>query len=320
MKFRTEIKTDRLKKPVAPGARLLLMGSCFSEHMAGRLRESGFNVLSNPFGNVYNPLSLLYLLKRIREKKGVQPEEMFENEGLWHSFDFHSRFSGMDCKETMKKMNSQIDDAASFLKRTDILFLTFGSARAFFRKDTDMPVNNCHKLPARNFDHRLLSVLELEKSWKKELENIKKINPDLRIVFTVSPVRYLKDGFFANSLSKARLIEFIYRLQEELGETEYFPAYEIFMDDLRDYRFYDSNLTHPSEMGIKYVWEKWLDQFSDNDTRLIIARVQRIVKGLSHRPAHPASEVHRQFMKQLKKEWILLKEGYPGLHLPEIDQ
>ena len=316
MKFRTEIKLTPSSRKIKHGEALLLIGSCFTEHIGSRLQEAGFEVMNNPFGISYNPASIGDILKRLMENRALSEDELFENQGLWHSYDFHGRYSDADRGRAFQRMQKQFEAGRSCLRKASHLLITFGTSRVFRLRDSGKVVNNCHKMPASVFEPAMLTPEEMQSQWFALLDEYFEMNPCVHIVMTVSPVRHPGAGLAANTRSKARLIELVHCLAERYEALSYFPAYEIFMDDLRDYRFYDKSLVHPSDMGIDYVWEKFSTAFFTKETQGIAKKLRAVSKGLQHRPFHPESKEHRAFLKALYDEIEELKRRYPAIHFP----
>lgn len=235
--FRTTFKIPPSEKKISIYQNTFLMGSCFAENMHQKFEYVGFNVLSNPFGIIYNPLSVAECLVRVLNQIREKTEKLHKFNGVWHSWHFHSRYSGTDMQKTLDKMHDSVAIANQQLCRADWVFLTFGSAYAYFLKSNNQLVNNCHKYPAENFERRLLQPEEMAESVQKSLELLFEKNPKVKIVLTISPVRYLRDGVVENQSSKARLIYLKDLLMQTFpNRIQYFPAYELMMDDLRDYR------------------------------------------------------------------------------------
>jgi len=316
MKFRTEIKAEPSARKISHGEALFLMGSCFAEHIGLKLKEAGFDVLSNPFGISYNPASIGEIIKRLMDKRGISADELFENRGFWHAYDFHGSYSAAEKDRALQSMQKQFELGSSYLRKARHLLITFGTSQVFRLRDSGKVVNNCHKMPAAVFERSMLSLEEMQSQWLALLDQYFGMNRSVHVVLTVSPVRYLGDGAAANTRSKARLIELAHRLTERYEQLSYFPAYEIFMDDLRDYRFYDKSLVHPSEMGIEYVWEKFSACFFTKETREIANKLGALSKSLRHRPLHPESKAHRAFQKKLYDEIEEIKKRHPAIRFP----
>ena len=244
--FRTTLLHSPSPTPITHAHQLLLIGSCFTEHIGQKLFERKFNTLINPFGIVYNPHSIAQCINRLSaENQAFEAEMLFENAGLWHSWEHHGYFSHPDKNEALKGLNSAYRVAADHLKKTDFLMLTLGTAEVFELRETHQIVANNHKMPASLFTSRRLSVAEIVETFKNALSNLKQINPSIQVILSVSPVRHLRNGMIENQRSKATLILACEALCSQLDNTHYFPAYELLMDDLRDYRFYTSDMLHP---------------------------------------------------------------------------
>jgi hypothetical protein len=297
--------------------RILLMGSCFTEHIGNRLKVLKFDIDLNPFGIVYNPLSLadqiLYLLNPI----GFNRSDLVFHEDLWHSWKHHSRFSRPDADELLELINQQAFVSSKFLETTGLMILTFGTADAYYLKSNNCVVSNCHKLPASHFYTRQADPHELAAKWIPILHSLKARNPDMRICLTVSPVRYIKDGPAGNQMSKSILFLLIGLLMRAYEDIYYFPSYEIFMDDLRDYRFYDTDLVHPGPAGVEYVWNRFAGACIDPLVYPLMDEVESVVKGSLHRPGGYYSESHQRFILQQMDNISALQRRYAFLNFSE---
>jgi hypothetical protein len=284
MKFRTEITTQPAKLRIAHNQPVLMLGSCFAENMAGKMEKSGFKICLNPFGIVYNPESTAGSLCDVMQKRIYTETDLFEYQGVYHSFAHHSRFSSTDSQQVLEKINTSIAAASDFLFKTEILIVTFGTASVYRLKDSGKIVSNCHKLPADRFQEERLTIHQIIGRWNEIISNLRSINPQIHVIFTVSPIRHWKDGAHANQLNKAVLLLAINELLQSDSHCYYFPAYEIMLDDLRDYRFYADDLIHPNNQAIEYIWEKFGDSYFDasvKETGKIYEKQQKI---LNHRP------------------------------------
>ena len=318
MKFRTELNLS----PPDPQRLLdhrsvtLLIGSCFSEHMAKKLRRGGFRVLDNPHGILFNPTSMGRALNDYLDLRTYTREDLTFNGEQWVSLDHHGRFNDADQEVVLERINESIRAGHDHLLQCSHLVLTLGTSWVYRHLERDRIAANCHKIPQKEFRKELLSVEEMVGDLEKLLARIRQTRPQLTVLLTVSPVRHLRDGMVENSRSKARLLEAAHRLTE-LKNTYYFPSYEIMMDDLRDYRFYEADMIHPNRTAIDYVWEKFSETWIHQESREIMARAERINRALEHRPLFPGSEPHREFNKKLLKEIEELKRDHPGISLPE---
>ncbi len=296
--FRTVFPPFRSSVSVAHTDPVLCVGSCFAEQMGGRLERLKFPILVNPFGIVFNPVSIAGSLERLLSGEPYQAADLFENQGLWHSFDHHGRFSNPDKLVALGGINHSFSTAKAFLKNTNRMVVTLGTAQVFVLKKTGETVANCHKMPAGNFDHRRLGVAEVVGSLAPVFEKLKRELPALEIIATVSPVRHLRDGLMENQRSKATLLLALDEICQRLPFVHYFPAYEILLDDLRDYRFYDADLAHPNQLATDYIWQYFEGAFFDEKTQLLCARIERVLTALAHRPFHPQSAEHQDFIKK----------------------
>jgi hypothetical protein len=277
------------------------MGSCFAENMGNQLEASGFQVNVNPFGVLYNPLSVASGLQDLLQEKVFSEEDIFEYQGLYSSWSHHSRFSGLTPQECLEKMNGRMALSAAFLKRTNVLMVTFGTAYVYRLKANGMIVSNCHKLPAGHFFQERPGVNEIVEVWSALVETLKKQIPDLEIVLTVSPIRHWKDGAHENQLSKSILLLAVEKLQQQYGFIRYFPSYELVLDDLRDYRFYADDMLHPSAAAMDYIWEKFSAACFDEKTKLAMKEYHQIRRDLEHLPLHPESNEYKNFRAEAEK-------------------
>jgi hypothetical protein len=284
MKFRTEISINPADFRITHDDKISVFGSCFAENIAKKLSDAGFTFDINPFGTVYNPASIARSLAGLIERRQYNLDALFQNEGLYHSFSHHSRFSGVNPDETLERINSRIRCSSDFLRKADILVITFGTAYVYVLRETGEIVSNCHKAPENRFRRYRLLVKDIVDEWMLLLDKLKSINPQIRVIFSVSPVRYLRDGFHENQLSKSTLLLAVNELTKFNPGSIYFPAYEILLDDLRDYRFYDDSLTHPTSKAIDYIWEKFSDAFFDKMTVQRAKDFFNTAKMLNHIP------------------------------------
>lgn len=297
MQFRTEIQIKPLSFPIAHRDRILLLGSCFTENIGGKLEASGFQTDVNPFGILYNPLSVASALRQLIGGKIYTDDDLFEHQGLFASFSHHGKFSAPDKDTCLAQINQRMEYSSRFLRDATVLVVTFGTAFAYYLKSTGQVVSNCHKLPSDRFCRERLSVGEIVDAWRSIKEELAAFNPGLRVLFTVSPIRHWKDGAHGNQLSKASLLLAVEELtRQSPPEARYFPAYELVLDDLRDYRYYTDDMLHPSQVAVEYIWEKFSTACFDKETQLCVAEYQKIQQALQHRPFHPDSEAYRKFL------------------------
>lgn len=313
MKLRTEIKPLNHKNLIAHGSPVVFMGSCFSDNIGGRLRAGLFDVMVNPFGTLYNPASIASSLSDIIESRTFGENDIFEYDGRFHSFSHHSSFSGRDRDVVLNRINQGIGFSAQVLRNASVLFVTFGTAYVFTHAESGMVVSNCHKLPADEFIRRCLPVDEIVQLWTWIIERLRQYNEKLRIVFTVSPIRHLADGAHGNQLSKSTLLLAIDRLCRIFSDIIYFPAYEILIDDLRDYRFYASDMTHPSEVAVDYIYELFSKSFFSDETIKLAGECEKLTKRLQHRPMTDDVAAIERFNSETLKIKDTMLSVYPFL-------
>ncbi len=300
--FFTKVKIPEPGFEVDYNSNLFFMGSCFSDYIGKRMQSFKFNVCHNPFGVIYNPVSIGNgILQLLQKERFVEADLNFYNE-LWFSYSHSTKFSDTDKLRCLNKINVGFEDAKDAILEADVLLLTLGTSWVFELKETKKVVANCHKIPSEKFKRYFSSVDNTYDILYKAISELRKLNPSVKIVFTVSPIRHWKDGAIENQRSKAALILAIAKLQEDIKEVFYFPAYEIFMDELRDYRFYSQDMFHPSDSGIEYTWNCFIDTFFSNDAKGTLTQVQSILKKLDHRPFHKNTDTYQKFISSLSKE------------------
>jgi len=317
--FYTEIEIPKYKWSVGYENKLIFMGSCFSENIGEQLNRLKFNTDINPFGTLYNPSSVLNSIKTLLSQKQYTKDDLFEKDGIWGSFDHHGKFSCETASKALTKINDRLNFSRSFLKQSDYLFLTFGTSWVYYLKSTGKIVSNCHKFAENNFERKLLSPEEIIKEYKKYLPELWKANPDLKIIFTVSPIRHKRDGFIDNQISKSVLIYAIHQIIETFGKEKcnYFPSYEIMMDELRDYRFYATDMIHPGQVAMDYILEKLKASLISKDSLLLMEKISKIIKAREHRVLHRQSESYVRFLTQNITKINDLTAKYPCLNLSE---
>jgi len=312
MKFRTELTIDPLPFTLGQQNQLLMLGSCFTQSIGSYLQRYLFNVHVNPFGTIYNPLSVARNLEALLDKKEYTGDVLYRFEETYLSFDHYTAFSGQDRDELLARINSSFTPAAEALNKCDRLLLTFGTAWVYRLKESGQIVCNCHKVPASHFDRFRLDKDSIVTVYTELISRLLERNPQLRIIFTVSPVRHWKDGAHGNQLSKAVLLLAIEELTSLFPlQTAYFPAYELLLDDLRDYRFYSSDLLHPSDEAISYVWEKFSATALTDESRDLIGKLEPLLKTLEHKPSDPGSPSYLKLLDDVNVKLEKLKTQYP---------
>ncbi|MDD4149618.1 MAG: GSCFA domain-containing protein [Bacteroidales bacterium] len=310
MQLITSVESVKFPFKISHKSKTLFTGSCFAENIGAKLNELKFPVQVNPLGINYNPISIGKSLAFTMSNKHIFEDNLFLANDLWNSYDFHSQFSNADKGECLNLINSSISRSNDFLKKTDYLFISYGTAYVYSLKSDGSFVSNCHKQDDKAFNRELLKPNEIVEYWSEIIKNLKEFNPDLKIFFTVSPVRHKRDGFISNQLSKSVLFVAINELKELFGNTFYFPSYEIMMDELRDYRFYNDDMIHPSSKAIEYIFEKFDESFFDKETNNLNIRISKINKALKHKVFSVGSTSHIEHLKRLKEEIKALVSEY----------
>lgn len=316
MEFRTKVEIPKEVPRISHSDELLLMGSCFSEHIGRMLVDSKFRCDVNPFGILYNPRSMSIALRQIINKKQYTEDDLFFFNERYRSYMHHGLFATNSQEKTLSTINERIENAHLSFPHLKYLLLTFGTSWVFTLRETGEVVSNCHKMPTSTFDRARLSVNEIVEDYTLLIQDILEINPTCKIMFTVSPIRHAKDGAHGNQLSKAVLLLAIERLQGLFpGQIVYFPAYEIVLDELRDYRFYNDDMNHPSPIAVNYIWERFAESFFLPETQTIINECQKIKKDLLHKPFNKDSKAYMAFLKQIVLKISEVEKKYPNLDL-----
>lgn len=312
MIFRTEIKDLNFPFKLSYEDKIFLIGSCFSDNIGEKIKDLGFNVLSNPFGVVYNPYSVYKQLGRIIDLNMPADNEFRQKGEFWHHFDFHGSAKNPDKAQLLSNISEITEETHLFLKHSNFIFITLGTTIVYESKETNEIVANNHKYPAGYFIQKKLSFEQVLKMTKEMLLKLFAFNKDIKVIFTVSPVRHIRDGLVENQKSKSILIAAISELCDD-ERIFYFPSYEIMMDDLRDYRFYNSDLIHPSAQAIDYIFEKFRNSFFGEKTKSIADEILKINLALNHRPLFPESNEHKLFIENLKEKIRSIQQKYPEI-------
>lgn len=317
MQFQIPIHIPTLDPSITYSDNILLMGSCFTEHIGKFLQEDKFNILQNPYGIVFDPETLSRSIVDLIEENYIAEENLFLQNDIWHHWDFHSRFSGLDKEIVCQTMNESIKNGHDFLKKADWLILTLGTSFVYSLVENNNVVANCHKVPAKKFNRRLNTIDANIRAFDIMLYRLHRFNPNIKVMFTVSPVRHIKDGIVENNRSKARLLETVHHLVDKFDKLYYFPAYEIMVDVLRDYRFYDIDLVHPNYAGTSYVLELFKQSCMDEQTIALSEIMHKIHLAKNHKPFNPDSEQHKNFMRKNYEQCLILSQQYPYLNFDE---
>ena len=334
----TYIDIPKSKPDITYKDRLMFIGSCFADNIGVKMSEYKFCVDVNPFGVLYNPLSVASACERLLKPDLFVESDLFFYNGMYHSFMHHGKFSDVSAINCLTKINKSLKSAAENFRSISDLVITFGTACVFYHLNEGgkaisgaevvcsaghirKVVANCHKLPAAQFERELLTVDRIVAEWSALLENIWSVNPSLKVIFTVSPIRHWKDGAHFNQISKATLLLAEQQLVDKYPDRiSYFPAYELMMDELRDYRFYADDMLHPSKVAIEYIWERFCDTYIDKETKDVLKEVESANRALNHRPLNPSTDSYKQFLMQTLLKIKQLQDKYPYICLSEEEK
>lgn len=320
IKLITPVELPNFKDKLGYRHQSMMIGSCFAESIGTYLEELCFPMMVNPFGILYNPISIANSLELLLTGKTFTEQDLFYSNGVYSSFSHHSRFSGSDLSNTLATINQQTNKAANFLRKCHHLFITFGTSWVFKHKTNGIVVSNCHKLPAATFERYRLSVSQITETWIPLIDKMRSINPDLHLVFTVSPIRHLKDGAHENQLSKSTLLLAIDELRFKYGDEiiSYFPSYELLLDELRDYRFYAADMNHPSEVAVDYIREKFVASILDNEAIVFSAELGKILPTLKHKTLNSNDNTYILFIENQIEKTKQLQIKYPFIDLEKV--
>ncbi len=311
MQFRIEVPIVKSHFPITYESRVFLMGSCFAENIGEKFEYFKFQNTVNPFGIIFNSVSVEKLIRRVIEKKYFTEKDVFFHNDLWHCFEVHSELSNPNKEDFLQILNALIESTNSQIHKLTHCIITLGTSWVYRNIHSGEIVANCHKVPQKEFTKELLSVEQNENCLTSIIALIQSINPNCKFTFTVSPVRHIKDGFVENQVSKANLLLAVYNVvSRQQLDVNYFPSYEIMMDELRDYRFYAEDMLHPNTTAIDYIWNKFFENFVAENEFSTMQQVGDIQKALHHRAFNPNSESHQKFLKNLDKKIISLKSKY----------
>lgn len=311
MNFLLPIEIPSLKPPIQHHQKLLLVGSCFTEHMTRFLRQAKFCCMENAHGILFNPLSVCTSLDDVIDDRKYEERDLFLLDEYWHSWYHHSEFSSRFPEKSLELINSEIQQQHAFLKQADYVFITLGSAFAYWHLEQQIYVSNNHRAPANWFRKDLLSIETIRETLQATIKTLKEFNPNLNIVFTISPVRHYRDGIIENNRSKARLLEAVHSLED----VYYFPAYELVVDVLRDYRFYDLDMVHPNYQATQYVWEQFVAHCIHPNCLPLMKELEQLHRAYNHKSKDPESLAHQRFLKEHFEKCRRLLEEYPYLEL-----
>lgn len=314
LQFTTKIPLGKFENPITYESKLLALGSCFSENIAEKFQYYKFQTAMNPFGIIFNPVSIENLVKRAVNKIDFTESDIFFHNELWHCYEVHSELSNSDKDAFLNTLNELIATTHNQILSLTHCFITLGTSWVYRNVASEQIVANCHKVPQKEFTKELLSIATIEESLANIINILYAINPNCSVIFTVSPVRHIKDGFVENTLSKAHLItalQSVLKTEHYKLNTEYFPSFEIMMDELRDYRFYADDLLHPSKMAVDYIWERFAEAMISKESLLTMEEIATIQKGLAHRPFNPNTESHMRFVANVNEKIAKIRSEFP---------
>jgi hypothetical protein len=311
VKLQTQLPLEIQSPAIDYKSKLVLLGSCFAENMAEKFSYYKFQNEVNPFGVLFHPVAILDLLTRAHQNTVYTEKDVFFSNGCWQSFQAHSRLNSTSQSEIFDHLNTALKSTQDQLRSASHVILTFGTAWVYEHKQSKTKVANCHKQPQREFDKSILSVDQLQDTFKSIVSILTSFNPKVTVVFSISPVRHLKDGFIENNQSKAHLISALHAVINTSKNTYYFPSYELLMDELRDYRFYKQDMVHPNQIAIDYIWEKFQSIWINPEVNSIMQEVNQLQKGLTHKPFNPMSPEHADFLSSLSKRVQALESQFP---------
>lgn len=316
MEFLTHITIPKTSFTCSYKEQVVLLGSCFAENIGRKLRGNKFLVDMNPFGVLYNPASIAQAIRMLLQPERFTGNDLLRHEGVYHSFAHHSQFSSSSETECLDGINDRLFSSAEYLRKAERMIITVGTAYVYRLKSTGEIVSNCHKLPEKMFSRSMLSMQDIVSEWKPLLLSLWEQNPDLKILFTVSPIRHWKDGAHGNQLSKATLLLAIEQVEKAFPERVfYFPAYELMMDELRDYRFYADDMLHPSPQAVEYIWQRFSENILTKEAQEILKEWGEIQKALNHKPFQPNGEAYKQFISQTLLKMERINEKIPSFDI-----
>lgn len=312
MQFRTEVPIVKSDFPIDYQSKILLFGSCFAENIGKKFSYFKFQNQVNPFGIIFNSVSLEKLIRRVIEKRYFTEKDIFYHNEAWHCFEVHSELSNLDKDDFLNHLNQIIDSTYQYIKESSHFIITLGTSWVYRDIISHEIVANCHKVMQKQFTKELLSVEIIEKSLLNIISLVEDINPETKFIFTVSPVRHIKDGFVENQVSKANLLLAVYKIVANKPElANYFPSYEIMMDELRDYRFYAEDMLHPNQIAIDYIWVKFFENYVKEEEFTWMQKVCDVQKAIHHRPFNPDSQSHQKFLHNMNQKIDTLVQLYP---------
>lgn len=317
MKFRTEIDSPKFDYKLKYFDKIFSIGSCFAQNVADFLSERKINILPNPFGVLYNPISIENAFKLMLNKINLDEEDIILNQHEWHSFYHHSDFSSHIIENLLSKIEEANTAALNFLNNSKLVIITLGTSVVYRKLSSNKIVSNCHKIPQKEFQKSTLTIDEVVVCLKNIIELVRSKNSEMEFVFTVSPVRHWKDGAEENQRSKATLLLAIDEIIKSSENVSYFPSYEMMIDDLRDYRFYKNDLVHPNDLAVEYISEKFINSTFDEQSKAFMKEALQITNALNHKVRNKESETYKKFVEAQISKINLLKEKYSEANFTE---
>lgn len=310
MRFYTAFELPQAQHTIDYHSKIVCLGSCFADNMGKQLLEYKFQATVNPLGVLFHPLAIARILRRIKQKQPYQVTDFFYQNDLWHNFEVHSSLSALTVQQALRQTNRQLEVLGEALAQSQYVFITLGTAWVYWFESVQA-VANCHKMPQHLFVKKLLSVTDIVLALEEIIALLNALNSEMQVVLTVSPVRHIKDGFVENQRSKSHLIAATHQVCDAFANVSYFPAYEILMDELRDYRFYADDMVHPSKMAINYIWQRFCSVYFTPKTLTDMKQVEDVLKGLHHKPFNPHAPAHLRFTEALNRKINSLKDQFP---------
>jgi ribosomal protein S17 len=317
MQLQTHIEIKPFAEKISHTGKIMMLGSCFANSIGERLQNAKFNVCINPFGVIYNPFSIANSMELLIENAEIAESDLLHHNGLFYNFYYHTSFSATEKQSALDKMNEANRQGSKFLKSAKHVIITLGSTTAYKYKKDNKIVTNCHKISACEFEKINLKIDDIVRIINRSIQNVRAINSDVNFIFTVSPVRYLGDGAHENQLRKSHLLIAVDEICNANRQCQYFPSYEIMMDELRDYRFYADDMLHPSNIAVDYIWQKFSTAAISAESMIIIDEIKKLSMAKSHRAFNPCSDEHRKFLKACFEKAKHLQTKYPFLDLTE---
>lgn len=311
--FRTEVPVDNYSHPLTYDAKILSLGSCFAENISEKLSFYKFQNISNPFGIIYNPVSIERVITRIVNQEFYTENDIFFYNHRWHCFEVHSKLSHSNKDMYLENLNAILKNSFAEIKILTHCIITYGTSWVYEHELAGKIVSNCHKIPQNHFTKRLLNATEIKNAINNTVQLIRSVNPDLKFIVTISPVRHIKDGYVQNNVGKSLLTQSIFEILHTNSSVNYFPSYEIMLDELRDYRFYADDMLHPSSLAIQYIWSKFRASYINPDLNSVLDEIEKIQKSLQHKPFDTNTPDYEAFSAKLKAKITNLESRFPQI-------